>query len=114
MKLFACPSCERHIRSDETACPFCSQAVAFTCAAPCAEAPPGLSRAAVLFLGATALAGCGKESGGGEVVAVYGPAPVTTEVKQAIDAGPVLMIEPPNVQDAGVTSARPDAAAPKK
>jgi hypothetical protein len=59
MKLLPCPSCERHIRSDETACPFCHQSVLFCSGGRCAESSERtLSRAAVLFLGAAAVASC--------------------------------------------------------
>jgi hypothetical protein len=98
MKLLPCPSCERHVRSDETACPFCNQAVAFCANGRCAETGDrALSRAAVLFLGATALAACGKrDGGGGATITIYGPPPIETDAA-------VPMIEPSAVMDAGVT-----------
>ena len=96
MKLVPCPSCERHIRSDETACPFCTQPVAFCTSGRCAEnGERALSRAAVLVLGATALAACGKRDGGATVT-LYGAAPVDADAA-------VPMIEPSAIMDAGVT-----------
>jgi hypothetical protein len=96
MKLLPCPSCERHIRSDETACPFCTQPVAFCTSGRCAEhGERALSRAAVLFLGATALAACGKRDGGA-TIALYASAPVDPDAS-------VPMIEPSAIMDGGVT-----------
>jgi len=98
-----CPSCARHVRSYETACPFCEAALPGRCERP--DAPPlgrVASRAALTFFAAAAIAACGKTSttndpqpqitkyGGPpmdiadaqvvepipEPVAVYGPAPV--------------------------------------
>ena len=95
MKLLPCPGCARHIRSDETACPFCDRAVAFCAGGRCGQsAERPLSRAAVLFLGATALAACGKRDSG-MTIALYASAPV--------DDAAVPMIEPADVMDAGVT-----------
>jgi hypothetical protein len=107
VKLFPCPKCARHVREDEHACPFCSAAVA--CSGRCIAATPdrAASRAAILFVGATAIAGCGKtnadhlETSGG-VVAPYAAAPV--------DAAPMPMIEPADVLDAGVKPVAPPVA----
>jgi hypothetical protein len=71
--LVPCPRCERHVRTDESACPFCSAALPSNLAA---RAIPGatqrLSRAAAFLFGASlTVAGCGSEistgagSGGG-------------------------------------------------
>jgi hypothetical protein len=115
MKLVQCPGCARHIRRDETACPFCHRAVAFEACDGNCQTSLAPSRAAVLFIGATALAACGKENGGGsEVVAVYGPPPMTSQIKQAVDAGTILMIEPPSVQDAGTEAGSPKPASSAK
>ena len=60
--LFACPSCERHVRCDEVDCPFCGVALG---------TPPGprplprghLGRAALLAFGtAIAAASCSEET----------------------------------------------------
>ncbi len=58
-----CPGCERHVRVDETDCPFCDRALT---AADRARLAPDtnkrLRRAAYLFFGATvAIAGCGED-----------------------------------------------------
>jgi len=61
-------------------------------------APVALSRAALIFLGASAVAACGKTDrlNDPEPVAVYGPPPMMVDA-----ATPVPMIEEPLVQDAG-------------
>ena len=108
MRLELCPGCERHIRSDESACPFCQQTVAFTCTGPC-HGERALSRAAVVFLGAAALTACGKEEmkhDKGPVLSVAAYAPVP------IDAS--YMIEPPSVMDAGVVPVEPVKVDPSR
>lgn len=65
--LVPCPSCKRHIRAAEAACPFCSSALPEDLAA---SAVPGatrrMSRAAAFVFGASlAVAGCSSETGGG-------------------------------------------------
>jgi hypothetical protein len=58
-RLLACPSCARHIRVDETRCPFCDAACPEFRAATPAPAPPprGLSRAGLVRFGAFATVG---------------------------------------------------------
>jgi hypothetical protein len=62
-----CPSCRRHIRVEESACPFCATPVALS-AAPVATPRGRLTRAAVFAAGAAiARTGCGSsktETGG--------------------------------------------------
>jgi hypothetical protein len=82
--LHPCESCARHIRATEAACPFCGATVTEV-AAPTARgsiARP-MSRAALLFMGATTTIGCGSSS-----------TPPTTEPDAA-------------VQDSGVDSGEP-------
>jgi hypothetical protein len=73
--LVPCPGCARHVRTDETACPFCTAALP-ACAPPPEPAAngPRLNRAAIVALGASlALTGCAP-------VALYGaPAPDVVE-----------------------------------
>ncbi len=77
--LLPCPSCARHARAFEDACPFCAAALPVArAAAPAPRVPAArLSRAAMFALGATAaaVAACGGYSS----TAIYG-AP-------AVDAG---------------------------
>src|SRR5262245_56280946 len=87
--LHRCPSCARHVRANERACPFCDAALPEdfgVCSGPGDLARP-LSRAALLFVSAAALAGCGKRGGDpgspGSGVDIYGPAPI-----DARDAAP--------------------------
>ncbi len=91
--LSPCPSCFRHVRATATACAFCASPLPEGFGA--SLAPEGrvkgpLTRAALLFMGASAAAGCS------EAVAVYGPGPVQ-------DASAV---------DGASDAATPDAATP--
>jgi len=89
--LHPCPSCAQHLRASETVCPFCDAALPEgfgICAQPAPRGRP-MSRAALLFVGANAAAGCSADA----PVPLYGPA--------TIDAGPSL--------DAG-TDAQSEAA----
>src|SRR5437879_709996 len=109
--LHPCPSCAQHVRAGETACPFCGAALeARACEKPAGARP--LSRAAILFVGATAAAACGgsESTGGGNgdaatdanqngdgstdgPVALYGPAPVDGGM-DASDSGSVVLYGP--------------------
>ena len=113
-----CTGCKRHIRIDESACPFCSVALGEDFRAR-ATVPNGalrrpLTRAALLFASATAIAACtsgtGTTSGGyssGEPA--YGGPPIDPDSGDARDAtsdgpskfdGPVALYGPAPV-DAG-------------
>lgn len=97
--LHLCPSCGRHVRKEETSCPFCATALPddfAECTGPrvSALARP-LTRAALVLAGATAIGACGKSKAtdpatppatttadagwGAEPVAVYGPPPMFDE-----------------------------------
>jgi hypothetical protein len=117
-KLHPCPSCARHIRAGETACPFCDAALpeTFGASAPAQSRGRPMSRAALLFAVAAVAAGCGgstdssvgptdggrdaaREASGDDEpdalpVAMYGPAPIQ-------DAAP---IRPDGSPDAGTDS----------
>ncbi|HEX8791067.1 MAG TPA: hypothetical protein VF765_08935 [Polyangiaceae bacterium] len=64
-RLHPCPSCEQHVRASETRCPFCDAPLPAGFGAieraPVASDASGhpLSRAALLFVGATTAAACG-------------------------------------------------------
>lgn len=82
--LHPCPACAQHLRSSETVCPFCDAALPDgfgTCAHPVARDRP-MSRAALLFVGATVATGCSADA----PIPLYGPAPIN-------DAGPSLDAE---------------------
>lgn len=125
--LHSCTSCSRHVRATESSCPFCDAPLGadFVDACPRSKTKAAgrrLTRAAILFAGATALAGCGGKadtapngqsssgsSGDGSssgAVAVYGPGPIDASVNDAADAsddpdaGPVALYGPAPV-DAG-------------
>lgn len=77
--LVTCPSCARHVRSSETACPFCSVALPERAsdAAPASPFTGRLTRAALVFAGAAAVAACGKTADRGELaVSAYGGPPI--------------------------------------
>jgi hypothetical protein len=126
-----CPSCSRHIKTEEAACPFCGHATpqGFSeLVRP--KGPPALSRAAVLFMSATAVTGlaaplaCGSSStgGGNEVdsgqhdsggpVAAYGPAIIDSGLQDSgqQDTGGPLPAYGPAVIDSGLDSGGPVAA----
>jgi hypothetical protein len=88
--LVPCASCARHVRITESVCPFCQRPFSEPARAS-APLPTdsALTRAAIVFMGATALSACGKSNVPGPTPAptdlaapAYGPAPVDT------DAGP--------------------------
>ncbi|MBN9159609.1 MAG: hypothetical protein J0I07_01490 [Myxococcales bacterium] len=57
-RLRLCGACARHVRVTDPVCPFCGAAGAETGSSTAAELARPLSRAAVLFVGATTLAAC--------------------------------------------------------
>lgn len=88
-----CPSCRRHVRLSESACPFCGAAI--EASAPRSLAGGRLTRAAV-FAGAalaTAAAGCGgKQKSGGDGTGSG------TAVENVASDGGVTLPEPPDAQ----------------
>jgi len=112
-----CVSCAQHVRVGERACPFCDAALpedfGEEARTRVARARP-ISRAAILFVGATAAAACGgsTESGSGDAsahdgsgadsaydgaVVLYGPAPFDASRDSNADAsadGPVAAYGP--------------------
>lgn len=73
MSLHPCPGCRRHARAAER-CPFCGEMQAP--APPSAGWPLGVSRAALVALGASlALEGCDRTPVGPSVSPAYGAAP---------------------------------------
>jgi hypothetical protein len=66
-QLIPCPECQRHVRTSETSCPFCGQALSLS-NVPAPSLPRSrLGRAATFafgatLVGATALLGCGGKS----------------------------------------------------
>ena len=88
-ELIPCLACQRHVQSDETACPFCGAAVAAVvsakvCRGPCSgHVAPRLGRAALLAVGATLLCAACESS----VIPVYGVAIIVDGGADAADAG---------------------------
>ena len=91
--LVPCPSCSRHVRAAETACPFCANALPSDMGARAVPASPRRLERLAAFTFAATLAVTGCSAGGGEeteqqegeigsIMPMYGmPAPVE-------DAGP--------------------------
>jgi hypothetical protein len=83
-----CSSCERHVRVADRVCPFCAAAMPEPVSSRPRGSTAGLSRAAILFAGATAVTGCSatssmtdaasdaSQSPDQQIVAAYGPVPV--------------------------------------
>ncbi len=87
--LVPCPSCNRHVESDEPACPFCEAALipapsSGICQGPCSGHPsPRLGRAALMAAGAALLCASCMRSG----VVEYGVAIIPDGGGQNVDAG---------------------------
>ena len=96
--LHVCPSCERHVRSIEKACPFCEATLPDdfgVCGEPRAMGRP-LTRAAFILMSATALTACGKSTGMGGGAEIYGPPPV--DVRPDASAKTQTQPNPPDPQ----------------
>ena len=74
-----CPACDRHVGSEESACPFCSAALPEAPPPPTRVSTAGLGRAAIMAFGISVAAGAGL-SGCITVSPAYGVPPA--------DAGP--------------------------
>jgi len=94
--LVLCPGCGRHVKSDETACPFCQVALAslpasVACQGPCSgHRSPRLGRAALMAAGAALwCAACGRSTTAAYGVAIFPDAGAqTVDVGGQTDAGP--------------------------
>jgi hypothetical protein len=112
--LAPCPGCNRHVGTDETACPFCSAALpeSFRCQ-PRRQPRGRLSRAAMVAAGAALL---GAEACGGPAPA-YGPAPPfdAGADTSTMDGGPVALYgaAPPAFEQAPVQPGTPPLAKKK-
>src|SRR4051812_45810637 len=77
MAFLPCPSCKRHVRAGDEACPFCASSMPADVRV--AAAPTRRLGRSALFAFAVGVAGCSSEGG---VVPVYGaPAPTDTGAK---------------------------------
>ena len=115
--LFTCPSCQRHIRASEVACPFCGQATTESFRAQVSRPRPiaRLSRAALFSLTTTAAAA-------GTLVAcvtaeeptyqaLYGGPPVDDDGGQGrtLYGGPAIDASMPDANDGGAVEDGGDA-----
>ncbi len=87
--LVLCSGCGRHVKSDDTACPFCqadlvSEAASVACQGPCSgHRSPRLGRAALVTAGAAFLcAACWRST-----FSAYGTSPRIDAGEQTVDAG---------------------------
>ena len=60
-RLEPCPHCHRHVKVDETACPFCASPLAFASLAPRRWPRAPIGRAALFAFGALATPACGSD-----------------------------------------------------
>jgi hypothetical protein len=89
-RLLPCPSCARHVRGSEEACPFCTAPLATSRRAPAPRSPGArLSRAALYAFGASAaaLAACGGTTG--NTFADGGPDASDESTPMPVYGGPV-------------------------
>ena len=109
MPLQLCPSCARHVRENETRCPFCDASISF---APLARgAAPRLSRAAQMAFVAAVMVGCHEEdtkppadptTSSPPPISTIEPPPAnttttTTTATATADAGPINPPPPPDI-----------------
>jgi hypothetical protein len=94
MSCFApCPACNRHVSSDETACPFCSAALpdSFRCQAEARQRLRGrLSRAGLLAAGAVLMSGA-EACLGSTHYGTMMPYDAGTTDTSTMDGGPVAL-----------------------
>lgn len=107
-----CARCARHVRGDDTRCPFCGAAIVLA-RAQRTSTVRATTRAAMFYLGAT-LAGCERDPG---PVPVYGgppmPPPSEPVVQPEEPNGPQLPEEPaPPVPEPAI--AEPSEAPPRE
>ena len=129
-RLLPCPSCARHVRASEDACPFCSAALPAPLASQPMPRSPGtrLSRAALFAFGtsAAAIAACGGSTTGSPkddvsmVDAAYGGPPRDGAADADNDSpfvnaaygGPPFDASLPDAADASDSGQKPDGIAP--
>ena len=117
--LAACHGCRRHIRMIERACPFCGvEALPHAASSTTEPTAWPRTRAAILFAGATAIAGCGKTTDNMPAPAYGAPPPDHLLAADAVapvpDAGmmtaPAYGVPPPRPELSPPSSATPDNA----
>ena len=93
-QLVPCSGCDRHVRADEPACPFCGEAPSAAARRPSARRVPERAGRAAMFAFGAALAaassGCGQSHGPTEDAGATedaGPAIVDAGVDSGVDAG---------------------------
>jgi hypothetical protein len=109
-RLIACPSCRCHVKLGASSCPFCGGEIPPD-ASPRPESTTShraLTRAAILFAGASTVNACGSPS----PVVYYGPVPIEDAGEDASDGSPspVVFYGPAPIEDAGPAPIDEDAA----
>ena len=85
--LVVCPGCARHVKSDESACPFCQQSLApKACAGVCFGPPTTRFGRAALMVAGAALLGVGCSTA--NTTPAYGTIPFPDASRETQDATP--------------------------
>lgn len=106
MSLAPCPTCTRHLRLQETACPFCGAATATQLEPTGGKVVLGVSRAMLVFGSVVALSAAASACGEPHATAtIYGGPPPAAE-----DGGAAKPPEPTLKPDASVAPMAPAAA----
>jgi hypothetical protein len=100
-RLEPCPHCHRHVRVNETACPFCARPVAFA-SAPRVTPRARVGRAAMFAFGvaASSQAGCGDNLRSHPDASISADAPPD----DGLDAGVVPIYAAAPTKDSGTKS----------
>jgi hypothetical protein len=89
--LAPCPSCARHVRRDERACPFCASVLSLPALIEGRSPTERLGRAALFTFGAVLATSASACVGVGNPVPLYGAAPphdaAVNDASSAVDAG---------------------------
>ncbi len=86
--LVPCSGCNRHVKSNETSCPFCQAALApGACSGRCARPAPARLAGAALVAAGAALLGAGCQSSSPSVAPPYGLPPHFDAGRPADSAG---------------------------
>jgi hypothetical protein len=117
-QLEPCPHCHRHVKLDETACPFCARPLAFAPRAPRILPRAPIGRAALFAFGVLATQACGGDDTSPTPdaptdAAVLSDAPTDAPIDADLDAEPPdggiaiyasAPTTPPNTPDPNETS----------
>lgn len=106
MALAPCPSCSRHVRSQEPACPFCGAAFAESLV-PTSKGRSNVSRAMLVFGGVVALSATIEACGDSPGAQMPAPVPMYGAPNVVEDGGAAVPVPDPAPAPSGTTSATP-------